>query len=256
MNIYFINPQVSKYIFANKIWSIQIEDFSVRILPGGINNDIYKERTDFFYIITGLPLNTNVLDLKLLIDYLKGKTCTFGRTYRSSVTKTAYIYVEKENFINDYKNFTIVNERKRYQRLYINKSRPTITINNEIIDKFNHISLFNSKRGPNSKTFNNKNNNSYRNNNTIRNNHVTSPNAYDKQKEITSLQTNKIINNLQERLLKTEKLIESLNNRVTEQEQIINKQNSNITELQEKIKSYDDTNLQTSQHLNTITKQK
>jgi hypothetical protein len=73
MNIYFQNPQVLKYIFANKIWSIQIEDFSIRILPGGTNNNTYKEHTEFFYTITGLPLNTNVLDLKPLIDHLKEK---------------------------------------------------------------------------------------------------------------------------------------------------------------------------------------
>ncbi|PKY40243.1 hypothetical protein RhiirA4_453575 [Rhizophagus irregularis] len=87
------------YFMQEEYWSLEIENFSVRILPGNKNNPIYKKRTSNYYKVTGLPLNTTNKDIEPIIKYLYGRTCTFTQTSKYSVMKNAYIYVDEENFV-------------------------------------------------------------------------------------------------------------------------------------------------------------
>ncbi|PKC02791.1 hypothetical protein RhiirA5_424736 [Rhizophagus irregularis] len=112
----FINPQYKlviikfdsngalQYLMDKDMWGILIEDFLVRIVPGNMQCDEYKKRTSSSFLVTGIPLNANIFDLKNLITYLKGRTCTFTQTKRTSLHKNAYIYYD----LNDYKDSTPV----------------------------------------------------------------------------------------------------------------------------------------------------
>jgi hypothetical protein len=80
--------------------NIQIEDFSVRILPGNTDTPIYKQRTNFYYTITGLPLNTN----KNLITHLKGKACTFDTEIRNWNINMLLLIKKIISFLPNWKN--------------------------------------------------------------------------------------------------------------------------------------------------------
>ncbi|PKC61207.1 hypothetical protein RhiirA1_394790 [Rhizophagus irregularis] len=87
-------------------WCLAIEDSVARILPGNPKHPIYTQRTSAFYKITGLPLNTNAKDLSPLVEHLKGRTCTFTQTSRSSFFKNAFIYVHPNDVKKDYTTIT------------------------------------------------------------------------------------------------------------------------------------------------------
>ncbi|CAB4483191.1 unnamed protein product [Rhizophagus irregularis] len=87
-------------------WCLAIEDSVARILPGNPKHPIYTQRTSSFYKITGLPLNTNARDLSPLVTHLKGRTCTFTQTSRSSFFKNAFIYVHPNDIKKDYTTIT------------------------------------------------------------------------------------------------------------------------------------------------------
>ncbi|PKB97432.1 hypothetical protein RhiirA5_450587 [Rhizophagus irregularis] len=86
------------YFMQEEYWSLEIENFSVRILPGNKNNPIYSKRTSYYHKITGLPLNATNKDIEPIIKYLHGRTCTFTQTSKYSIMKNAYIYVDENNF--------------------------------------------------------------------------------------------------------------------------------------------------------------
>ncbi|PKK62866.1 hypothetical protein RhiirC2_813719 [Rhizophagus irregularis] len=87
-------------------WCLAIEDSIARIVPGNPKHPIYTQRTSAFYKITGLPLNTNAKDLSPLVTHLKGRTCTFTQTSRSSFFKNAFIYVHPDDIKKDYTTIT------------------------------------------------------------------------------------------------------------------------------------------------------
>lgn len=79
-------------------WSLEIENFLVRILPGNTDDPEYKKRTSKFYKITGLPLNTTARDIGPIVEHLFGRTCTFTQTSKYSTMKNAYVYVDPKNY--------------------------------------------------------------------------------------------------------------------------------------------------------------
>ncbi|GBC39015.2 uncharacterized protein OCT59_011508 [Rhizophagus irregularis] len=87
-------------------WCLVIKDSVARILPGNPKHPIYTQQTSAFYKITGLPLNTNAKDLSPLVTHLKGRTCTFTQTSRSSFFKNAFIYVHSDDIKKDYTTIT------------------------------------------------------------------------------------------------------------------------------------------------------
>ncbi|PKY55689.1 hypothetical protein RhiirA4_427701 [Rhizophagus irregularis] len=86
------------YFMQEEYWSLEIENFLVRILPGNPEDPEYKKRTSKFYKVTGLPINTNARDIKPIIKHVIGRTCTFTQTSRFSTMKNAYIYVDPKNY--------------------------------------------------------------------------------------------------------------------------------------------------------------
>ncbi|PKK66482.1 hypothetical protein RhiirC2_784721 [Rhizophagus irregularis] len=94
----FQKPSAFEYFIQEDYWSLEIENFSVRILPGNRDHPTYKKRTSFYHKITGLPLNTTNKDIELIIKYLHGRTCTFTQISKYSTMKNAYIYVDEKNF--------------------------------------------------------------------------------------------------------------------------------------------------------------
>jgi hypothetical protein len=93
----FVDKTAINYLLQKDEWGLNIEDFFVRILPANSSHEEYTKRTTSYYKITGVPLNANVFDLKPLLTYLKGRTCTFTQTNRSSITKNAFIYVHPDD---------------------------------------------------------------------------------------------------------------------------------------------------------------
>ncbi|PKK62872.1 hypothetical protein RhiirC2_789715 [Rhizophagus irregularis] len=103
--ISFEDKAVADYLLKQD-WCIAIKDSVARILPGNPKHPIYTQRTSTFYKITGLPLNTNAKDLSPLVTHLKGRTCTFTQTSRSSLFKNASIYVHPDDIKKDYTTIT------------------------------------------------------------------------------------------------------------------------------------------------------
>ncbi|PKY30435.1 hypothetical protein RhiirB3_450452 [Rhizophagus irregularis] len=62
--ITFDKKSAVEYLFAQHKWGILIENFLVRILPIDVNSQIYKQRNTPTYVVTGIPLNANILDLE------------------------------------------------------------------------------------------------------------------------------------------------------------------------------------------------
>ncbi|PKY55560.1 hypothetical protein RhiirA4_427608 [Rhizophagus irregularis] len=92
------------YFMKENYWSLEIENFVVRILPGNQNDPEYNKRTSKYFKITGLPLNITAVDLEPLIKHIFGRTCTFTQTTRYSTIKNAYIYVSPENYPDNANN--------------------------------------------------------------------------------------------------------------------------------------------------------
>ncbi|PKY56707.1 hypothetical protein RhiirA4_477187 [Rhizophagus irregularis] len=89
------------YFMKENYWSLEIENFVVRILPGNQDDPEFKKRTSKYFKITGLPLNTTATDLEPLIKRIYGRTCTFTQTTRYSTIKNAYIYVSPDNYLDN-----------------------------------------------------------------------------------------------------------------------------------------------------------
>ncbi|PKY58276.1 hypothetical protein RhiirA4_480046 [Rhizophagus irregularis] len=92
------------YFMKENYWSLEIENFVVRILPGNPEDAEFKRRTSKYFKITGLPLNTTAMDIEPLIKHVFGRTCTFTQTTRYSTMKNAYIYVTPENYPDNANN--------------------------------------------------------------------------------------------------------------------------------------------------------
>ncbi|PKK77246.1 hypothetical protein RhiirC2_862059 [Rhizophagus irregularis] len=60
------------YFMKENYWSLEIENFVVRILPGNPDDPEYKKRTSHYFKITGLPLNTTAKDIEPLIKHVYG----------------------------------------------------------------------------------------------------------------------------------------------------------------------------------------
>ncbi|PKY57240.1 hypothetical protein RhiirA4_428827 [Rhizophagus irregularis] len=117
----FEKESTVKYIYEELYWNLAIENFIVRIVPGNPNHEEYKKRTTNYYKITGIQLNTNARDLEPLIKLIKGRTCTFTSTTRSSICKSAYVYTDNESYTQqpDKVIQTTMYEHKLY--IYANK---------------------------------------------------------------------------------------------------------------------------------------
>jgi hypothetical protein len=142
--ITFEDSNVQKYIFDSDKWCIPIENFAVRILPAQINSAEYQKRTSYSYTITGLPLNTNYLDIQPLMKYLNGKTCTFKRTNKFSTSKSAIMYVAEKDFnkqktsttMFDHEIFILPNHKDQF---CLNCRSPKHVIKNCTSDKFQMV---------------------------------------------------------------------------------------------------------------------
>ncbi|PKY23921.1 hypothetical protein RhiirB3_438287 [Rhizophagus irregularis] len=86
------------YFMKENYWSLEIENFVVRILPGNPDDPEYKKRTSHYFKVTGLPLNTTAKDIEPLIKHVYRRTCTFTQTTKYSTMKNAYIYVSPDNY--------------------------------------------------------------------------------------------------------------------------------------------------------------
>ncbi|CAB5165461.1 unnamed protein product [Rhizophagus irregularis] len=92
--ITFDKKSAVDYLFAQHKWGILIENFLVRILPIDVNSQIHKQRNTPTYVVTGIPLNANILDLEPLITHVKGRSLAFVPTNPNSLHKVAYIYTD------------------------------------------------------------------------------------------------------------------------------------------------------------------
>ncbi|GBC27554.2 hypothetical protein GLOIN_2v1769661 [Rhizophagus irregularis DAOM 181602=DAOM 197198] len=102
--VQFDKQAAYNYFMKENYWSLEIENFVVRILPGNPEDPEYKNRTSNYFKITGLPLNTTAKDIEPLIKHVYGRTCTFTQTTKYSTMKNAYIYVSPNNYPADASN--------------------------------------------------------------------------------------------------------------------------------------------------------
>ncbi|RGB24415.1 hypothetical protein C1646_773145, partial [Rhizophagus diaphanus] len=116
--VHFQSQNGVEYIYKNDYWSLEIENFSIQILPGNPNHEEHKKRTSRYYQITGLPVNTTVHDLKPLIKQIKGKSCSFTSYNRASMTKKAYIYADLKDFDNSESSAAAVEFNNNYIYIY------------------------------------------------------------------------------------------------------------------------------------------
>jgi hypothetical protein len=259
----------------------------VRILPGQTNSDEYRKRTSYHYTVTGIPLNANVLDLKPLIEHVKGKTCTFNRTNKFSTSKSANIYVNKDDYqdirksidlfnntiyiLPNYKDrfclncghpkhllqecddpkHTINNGKKIFSKRFIKRERTMVNINEEIQSNFKHVLQINRQQHQNQTIQHSKNNN---NNKPNKNNNSTHKKKYNNNNN----NNNYIINNPQSsshtnhQINKNiETVIIQLQEKVNKAEQMINNLNNKIIKLEKEAADQKQINIQLT---NTIEK--
>ncbi|CAB4373571.1 unnamed protein product [Rhizophagus irregularis] len=93
--IKFTNETGAKYLLE-KGWSLNIEDFNIKILPSNNNHELYQSHTSHRYKITGLPNNANVKDIDKIVTLINGKTCSIPKARNRFCSKTAYIMVEEK----------------------------------------------------------------------------------------------------------------------------------------------------------------
>ncbi|GBC20637.1 uncharacterized protein OCT59_023661 [Rhizophagus irregularis] len=197
------------YFMKENYWSLEIENFVVRILPGNQNDPEYQKRTSKYFKITGLPLNTTAMDLNPLIKHVYGRTCTFTQTTRYSTMKNAYVYVSPENYPDnatggasslfenhniyiipghisaktcntcgsplhisqncDDINFkTTSDNRKIYNKRFIDRKEEKITIHENHKNRYNHVISLNANKNSNSSQTNNKRSSSQTDTHNIR----------------------------------------------------------------------------------------
>lgn len=99
MAITFRSLKATTKIFNDDdIWSIQIQGYTIRILPIDRDSECFKFRTSCSYRLTGLPLNCTANDLApILTSKLKAQTCTITPNFTHGTTR-AYVYVKPEDF--------------------------------------------------------------------------------------------------------------------------------------------------------------
>ncbi|PKK65412.1 hypothetical protein RhiirC2_809007 [Rhizophagus irregularis] len=88
----FQNPSAVKYLLEQHKWGILIENFLIRLVPIDEQSDDYKARTKPTYVVTGIPLNANVLDMLPLTNHLRVRSIEFLPTNATSLYKVANIY--------------------------------------------------------------------------------------------------------------------------------------------------------------------
>ncbi|PKK65496.1 hypothetical protein RhiirC2_786077 [Rhizophagus irregularis] len=88
----FQDPKAVKYLLEQHKWGLLIENFLIRIVPIDELSDDYKSRTKPTYVVTGIPLNANVLDMLPLTNHLQARSIEFLPTKAVSLHKVANIY--------------------------------------------------------------------------------------------------------------------------------------------------------------------
>ncbi|PKY31114.1 hypothetical protein RhiirB3_448553 [Rhizophagus irregularis] len=90
-----------EYLLSQHKWGILIENFLIRIVPIDEQQHNFKHRTTPAYIVTGIPLNANVLDLIPLTDHLNARSIEFLPTKPVSLHKVANIYcnIDDDNHV-------------------------------------------------------------------------------------------------------------------------------------------------------------
>jgi hypothetical protein len=98
ITVIFKNDTIINNIYRDNIWTLQVENFFLRIIPTNTSSKIYTERTSFGYKITGLPVNATIQDLKPILKNIKAKTCTIQPKHLKATFKCAYVYVKEQDF--------------------------------------------------------------------------------------------------------------------------------------------------------------
>ncbi|CAB4386380.1 unnamed protein product [Rhizophagus irregularis] len=101
--------EVGAKFLLEKGWSLNIEDFNIKILPTNTNHELNKKRTTTGYKITGLPNNTNVKDMTKIISLIKGETCSIPKARSRFCSKIAYVMVDPNNFDDKIKKLSAFN---------------------------------------------------------------------------------------------------------------------------------------------------
>ncbi|GES81580.1 hypothetical protein GLOIN_2v1471680 [Rhizophagus clarus] len=97
----FEKESAMKYLYENEHWTLAIRNSLIRILHPDIAHKISVQRTSYRYLVRGLPLNTDIRNMIPILKAIKGRTCTFNATSRNSISKTAFVYTNKENYTKD-----------------------------------------------------------------------------------------------------------------------------------------------------------
>jgi hypothetical protein len=276
--ITFEDDRATKYLYANDIWSIEIKTFMVRILPGQINSEEYHKRTSYHYTVTGIPLNANVLDLKPIIEHVKGKTCTFNRTNKFLTSKSANIFVNKDDFQDQRKSIELFNNtiyilpnykdrfclncghpahllqqyedpkhsinngKKIFSKRFIKRERTMVNINEEIQNNFRHVFQTNRHQHQKFTLQNSKSNNSpktNKNNSSLQKKN----NNYINNNSQSSPRTNRQINK------NIETVIIQLQEKINKAEQMINNLNNKIIKLEKESADQKQINIQLNNNI-------
>jgi len=105
-HVTFKDRSILTRIFEKEdIWVISVNSHFIRIVPWFSKADAFLERTSFSYHITGLPINTNIIDLKPIVKKLSGKTCTIVQGTKG--ISTAYVYVKEQDYVDQIKTFNV-----------------------------------------------------------------------------------------------------------------------------------------------------
>ncbi|CAB5205693.1 unnamed protein product [Rhizophagus irregularis] len=97
LTLTFNKPNAVEYLLSQHKWGILIENFLIRIVPIDEQQHNFKNRTTPTYVVTGIPLNANILDLIPLTDHLNARSIEFLPTKPVSLHKVANIYCNTDD---------------------------------------------------------------------------------------------------------------------------------------------------------------
>ncbi|GES98343.1 hypothetical protein GLOIN_2v1471680 [Rhizophagus clarus] len=137
----FEKESAIKYLYENEHWTLVIGNSLIRILHPDIAHEISAQRTSYRYLIRGLPLNTDIRDMIPILKAIKGRTCTFNATSRNSISKTAFVYTNKDNYTKEPNKIqkAVLQNHNIFIVAQDYKDRTKLENNQDINNKYRHI---------------------------------------------------------------------------------------------------------------------
>ncbi|PKK60623.1 hypothetical protein RhiirC2_718980 [Rhizophagus irregularis] len=135
--VQFDKKSAYDYFMEENYWSLEIENFVVRILPGNQNDEEFKKRTNNYpeNATGGLSLDFEGYKIYTLPGHIASKTCNICRSPLHATN-----VCDDKNFKTDHNNCKFFNKR------FIDQKEEKITMSETHKNRYNHVITLNSNK--------------------------------------------------------------------------------------------------------------